>query len=126
MAEEKRIEISSTVLPSGTIVVKPVGKLDVFTFTELKKFIAEICTQAKVVFVVVDLGEVDYIASSGWSVLLSRRQSIRRDGGDLSIFGMNENLMRVYEAMRIDKMLPCGASLDEATALLKADEQPQI
>jgi len=55
MGEIKRIEISSESLSDGTVVLKPVGTLDVFTFTELKKYIAEICAQAKVIQMVVDL-----------------------------------------------------------------------
>jgi anti-anti-sigma factor len=117
-----RIDITSDLLPDGTRVIKPVGKLDVFSFTELKKYIEDLCASAQAILVVVDLSAVDYIASSGWSVLLSRRQAIRRLAGDLSICGLNADLKRVYDTMRIEKMLPSAASLAEATKLLKAPE----
>ena len=118
----QRIEIQSEVMPDGTRVVKPIGKLDVFTFTELKKYFEELCSQAKDVMVVVDLSAVVYIASSGWSVLLSRRQALRRLGGDLSIFGLSSDIKRVYESMKIDKMLPAGETVADATKLLNAPE----
>ena len=117
-----RLEITSATLPDGTKIIKPVGKLDVFTFVELKKYFEELCASAAAIMVVVDLREVVYIASSGWSVLLSRRQAIRRQGGDLATFGLNEDLMRVYDSMKISKMLPTAASLDEAAKLLSAGE----
>lgn len=119
---DKRIEISSEDLPDGVVIVRPVGKLDVFTFTELKKFIAEVCTAKPAVRMVVDLEQVEYIASSGWSVLLSRRQGIKREGGNLTVFGMSENLLRVYESMKIDKMLPSAPDQPGAIELVKAAE----
>ena len=119
MAGPKRVEISSQVLGDGTVVVKPVGTLDVFTFLELKKHIEE-QARAKGVLMIVDLSRVDYIASSGWSVLLSRRQAIKRDGGNLSVFAMNENLRRVYDSMRIDKMLPSAPDELGALSMVKA------
>ena len=117
----KRIEISEELLDGGVQLVKPAGKLDVFTFIELKKYFEELCArQPQGLRVVVDLSAVEYIASSGWSVLLSRRQAIQRQDGDLSIHGMNENLQRVYDSMRIDRMLPSAPSRSEAVGLLKA------
>ena len=117
-----RIDITSETLSDGTKVIKPVGKLDVFTFVELKKYFEELCAPAAVIMVVVDLSAVVYIASSGWSVLLSRRQAIRRLGGDLSIYGLNGDLKRVYDSMKITKMLPAADSLGDATKLLNASE----
>ena len=98
----------------------PSGLGDVFD--SLKKFIAEICAQNRSVRMVVDLADVEYIASSGWSVLLSRRQAIKREGGNLSVFGMSENLLRVYESMKIDKMLPSAVDQAGGIALAMAEE----
>jgi anti-anti-sigma factor len=117
-----RIEINSEILPDGTRVIKPVGKLDVFTFVELKKYFEDLCAGATALMVVVDLSAVVYIASSGWSVLLSRRQALRRLGGDLSIFGLSADLLRVYESMKIHQMLPAADDLSGASKLLKAPE----
>jgi anti-anti-sigma factor len=116
----KRIEISEEQIVGGIQLVKPVGKLDVFTFIDLKKYFEELCARMpQGLKVVVDLSGVEYIASSGWSVLLSRRQAIQRQAGDLSVFGMNDNLRRVYDSMKIDRMLPSAAGQEDAVRLLK-------
>ena len=115
-----RIEMQSETLASGVKVVRPVGKLDVFSFIDFKKYFEDLCAEAQGLMVVVDLSRVDYIASSGWSVLLSRRQAIRRQGGDLSVACLNENLRRVYDTMLIEKMLPAGQTVETAALLLKA------
>jgi anti-sigma B factor antagonist len=115
----QRIEITEETLEGGFRLVKPVGKLDVFSFIDLKKYFEELCArEPQGLMVVVDLTGVEYIASSGWSVLLSRRQAIQRLRGDLSIFGMNDNLKRVYDSMRIGRMLPSAVTLEEAKGLL--------
>jgi anti-sigma B factor antagonist len=116
----KRIEIVEEQMEGGIQLVRPVGKLDVFTFIDLKKYFEELCARLpQGLKVVVDLSGVDYIASSGWSVLLSRRQAIQRQGGDLSVYGMNDNLRRVYDSMKIDRMLPSAPSREDAARLLK-------
>ena len=117
----KRIEITEEKLEGGIQLVKPVGKLDVFTFIDFKKYFEELCARVPDgLKVLVDLTDVEYIASSGWSVLLSRRQAIQRLNGDLGICGMNENLRRVYDSMKIDKMLPSSASRSQALQQLQA------
>jgi anti-anti-sigma factor len=117
-----RLEISSQIMTDGTRVIKPSGQLDVFTFVELKRYFEELCAQAKDLLVVVDLSAVAYIASSGWTVLLSRRQALRRLGGDLSIFGLRDDIKRVYESMKIHKMLPAAENMTEAAKLLRAPD----
>jgi anti-anti-sigma factor len=113
-----RIEINTEELPDRTHLIKLAGKLDVFTFVEFKKFFDERFGGLQQILVAVDLGAVEYIASSGWSVLLSRRQAIKRSGGNLSIFGLNANLKRVYDSMKIQRMLPAADNQEEACKLL--------
>jgi anti-anti-sigma factor len=117
-----RIQINSKILDNGVRLAKLEGALDIFSYGELKKYLEELSADAKDVQVVVDLSAVSYIASSGWSVLLSRRKLMRLAGGNLSVFGLNEDIRRVYDAMRIDKRLPCGAGVNEALDLLKEDD----
>jgi anti-anti-sigma factor len=117
-----RIEISSWVADNGVRVVKPEGVLDAFSFVELKDFLSALCAQYGGIRVIVDLSEVPFVASSGWSVLLSRRLALRRLGGELSIFGLGIGPKRVYESMRIHEMLPAADNAAEATKLLHLGE----
>ncbi len=112
-----RIEIAS-VLAGDIQVVKSSGKLDVFSFTELKQFLEALAPNLKVV---VDLSETEYIASSGWSVLLSRRRTLKSSGGDLAISGLNAETKRVYDSMRISTMLPMAPTVEQAAQLLAGE-----
>jgi stage II sporulation protein AA (anti-sigma F factor antagonist) len=94
------------------------GKLDVFSFVQLKKQLEGVSAQDPAAKLAVDLSGVEYIASSGWSVLLARRKLGRLTGGDLLICGMSAELRRVYDSMRISKLLPAEADLDAACAKL--------
>ena len=118
MDDGKRVEITSRIVTDGIVVVKVWGILDVFSFHDLKKYIEELAKAAGS-RIVINLSEVEYMASAGWSVLLSKRQTIKHGGGELLIFGMNESLRRVYDTMKIDKMLPSAADENGALRLVK-------
>jgi anti-anti-sigma factor len=118
-----RIEIVSEMLDGGIHVVKTSGKLDVFSYLELKQFLETLGTATPDLKVVVDLSATEYIASSGWSVLLSRRKGLKLSGGNLSICGLSDETKRVYDSMRISTILPSAATVHEAVRLL-VDEQP--
>jgi len=113
-----RIEISSEVLADGIHVVKPAGKLDVFSFGELKQFFDTLSSATKEIRIVVDLSAVEYVASSGWSVLLSRRRILKLSGGDLTICGLSEEAKRVYDSMKIHTILPVANTPVEAARLM--------
>jgi anti-anti-sigma factor len=99
--------------------VRVAGKLDVFTFAELKKVLEDISAKDPAALLAVDLGQVTYIASSGWSALLARRKLARQGGGNLAICCVGPEIKRVYDAMRIGPLLPLADSLDEACQFLE-------
>lgn len=94
------------------------GKLDVFSFVQLKKHLEGVSAQDPAAKLAVDLSGVEYIASSGWSVLLARRKLGKLAGGDLVVCGMSAELKRVYDSMRIVNLLPAEADLKAACAKL--------
>lgn len=105
--------------PGRAWTVRLEGRLDVFTFVKLKKALEAISAQDPTAKLAVDLRRVDFIASSGWSVLLARRKLGRAAGGDLAVFGMNAEIRRVYDAMRIKALLPLAADQAAACQLLE-------
>jgi stage II sporulation protein AA (anti-sigma F factor antagonist) len=94
------------------------GKLDVFSFAELKGYFDELYEKTPSAKVVCEIDEVSYIASSGWSVLLARRKIARRENGDLCLVGMSGDIKRVYDSMKIGKLLPHRDDRIQAVALI--------
>lgn len=101
-------------MPGQAWQVSLAGKLDVFSFTKLKKHLEGISAEDKTAKVAIDLGRVTFIASSGWSVLLARRKLSRLGGGDLIVCAMPPELRRVYDSMRIAALLPVVSNMDIA------------
>ena len=108
----------------GVLIVKFAGILDVFTLADFMGEFKRSCGNPKVTLVAVDLGEVEYIASSGWSVLLSCRRALTMHGGEMSIFGLHDGIRRVYENMNIETLLPVVVSLEAVRMSLKAGVKP--
>ena len=52
-------------------------------------------------------------------MLLARRKLGRAAGGDLVVCGMNAEIRRVYDAMRIKTLLPLLPDLEAACRLLE-------
>jgi anti-anti-sigma factor len=115
---DKRLEISTTPDAKRKLVtVQIAGKLDVFSFHELKSVFESLVKEEAALNLVVDLANVTFIASSGWSVLLARRKLSGITGGNLVICNLNEDIKRVYNSMRLREILPLAASVEEACDL---------
>ena len=67
---------------------------------------------------VVNLSGVEFVASSGWSVLLARRKMSKLAGGELIVHGLNEEPRRVYTSMKIGDLLPLAGDENEAFEML--------
>lgn len=75
--------------------VKLVGRLDVKTAKEADEVFANATTEATNVRL--DLSELDYIASAGLRALKRLRNSVRDNGGTLTVTGVQDDVMNVLE-----------------------------
>lgn len=96
------LTMSSTV--NGDVnEVKLVGRLDVKAAREAEAGFAEAASAAK--NVVLDLSELDYIASAGLRALKRLRGDIRENGGTLTLRGVQDDVMEVFEMTGFAAML---------------------
>lgn len=120
-----RLDIEHEKIADGAMtLVHLKGKLDVFTFNELKAFFDGLRKEDKAAKIVVDMSAADYVASSGWSVLLGWRKMLRLGGGSLVLCGLRAETKRVYDVMRIDKLLPACADQAAAVKWLQEEAPP--
>lgn len=54
--------------------------------------------------IVLDCNELDYIASSGLRVLLRLRKACAAQGQQVTILGVNENIMEILKVTHFDRM----------------------
>jgi anti-sigma B factor antagonist len=102
---------------------RPAGPVEVFTFgvrldaaeagparSEMKRAIAEgRC------LLVLDLGPVRYMDSSGLFALIASLKDARAAGGDVALVGLSREMRTVIEVARLDRVFALYA--DEATAV---------
>lgn len=54
--------------------------------------------------IAIDCNALDYIASSGLRVFLRLRKASAAKGQQVTLFGVNENIMEVFKVTHFDKM----------------------
>jgi len=83
--------------------VKLVGRLDVKAAREVEAAFAEAAKAAP--NVVLDMTELDYIASAGLRALKRLRGDVRNNGGTLTLKGVQDDVMEVLEMTGFAAML---------------------
>jgi len=68
---------------------------------------------------VVDLAEVEYVSSSGISLMISKARSLGASGGKLALCRLRPLVRQVFTMTRIDTILPIAATREEALDLLR-------
>jgi len=111
--ERLRVDADERSVP-GAVVFRLSGRLDVFTYNELKKSMDPFLGAAAGKCWLVDLSQVPFVASSGWSVFIATRARLNAVGGRLGLLGMLSEQTRVYQSMRMGDLVPAFANLAEA------------
>jgi anti-anti-sigma factor len=99
-------------------LVRLKGRIDVFNYLQLSGALGDVAGDRQGLSLVLDLSDVVFIASSGWSVLLGVRSRLKRNQSKLVLVGMPPHLERIYQAMKLPVLIPAYPSLAEAEAAL--------
>lgn len=94
------------------------GRIDVFNYLQLSTALTDAAGGRQALSLILDLSEVAFIASSGWSVLLGVRSRLKRNDSRLVLAGLNAQNERVYTAMKLAALIPAYPSVAEAEAAL--------
>ncbi len=63
---------------------------------------------------VVDMGNVSYIDSSGLAVLIEAMQKVEKYGGKFALAGLQENVKPIFEIARLDQVFRIFSDVDSA------------
>ncbi|UCF04616.1 MAG: anti-sigma factor antagonist [bacterium] len=108
-----RIE-AGTVGEHGEITVLYLnGLIDTVSCSSLRSIMDDLIGQGKNKLVV-DMSGVEYVSSSGWGVFASRINDIRREGGDIKIFGMDQEVGSIFHMLGFDTIMRSFSILAEA------------
>ena len=117
------IQVSTEVAGSRNhiSIIKVGGYIDTTTSSELERALDSLLKQGRF-YIVVDLGNVDYISSAGWGIFISEIKSIRENGGDLKLVRMVPDVYEIFELLEFHHILDVYDKVNEAVNRFETSE----
>lgn len=113
------MELQYSELGNNIRVIKLIGDLDINGVNSVDVKFSGYCSGEKPL-VLVDLSEVDFIASIGIRMLTSNAKSINTRGGKLALLNPTPEVKAVLEMTGIPSIIPMYEKLESAQAVLMA------
>jgi anti-anti-sigma factor len=112
-------------LSQGVQALRLKGAVDVFTYKDMKQILENYGKEHTPPRLYVDMAEVQYVGSSGWSVFFLQASALEKAGGALCLGAMTDRVQRALSMIAPRKGLILTA-LNEAEALpLLLEHRPQ-
>jgi anti-sigma B factor antagonist len=106
------MEIAVDKIGDVAIAKLPVEELDASNAGELKRDIAPLLeAHAKLV---IDLGRLRFVDSSGLGAFISCLRKLNAKGGDLKLCGMSKQVRAVFELVRMHRIFDIFSTREEA------------
>jgi len=101
---------------SGNIaILKLKGRLDAASAKDVKDKVASFACEKKV-NLVIDMGEIDFIDSSGLGVLVASLRSANKAGGDIKISSLQDQVRTIFELTRLHRLFEIFDDSESAAA----------
>lgn len=97
-----------------TIIRIPVDALDAGNIMEFKTDIVPLLKNSKKVLL--NMGKVKFMDSSGIGAMLSCLRAVSSTGGDLKMFSVKEQLINLFKLVRLDRIIDIYESKNKAVA----------
>ena len=105
----------STREEGNRVIVAAIGEVDVFTAPLLDAELSRLTADGRV-NLVVDLARVDFLDSTGLSVLVKALKRVREAEGSLDVVVVSERVEKVFRITGLDQLIPLHASVAAALA----------
>jgi anti-sigma B factor antagonist len=103
-----------TIGPVGDCAVLQVtGEVDVYTAPMLREGIRELAARGAV-HLIADLGQVDFLDSTGLGVLVGGLKRLREDSGSLALVLKTPRILRVFQITGLTKAFAAWPSVTDA------------
>jgi anti-anti-sigma factor len=102
-------------LDNNSVIISPYGRLDSNTSTLLEKTLTAQLERGQR-WLYLDMGDVEYIASSGLKVLVSAWRRAHERGGDVTLSNLRPRLMEIFEMVGFDMLFGIFPDIDSALA----------
>jgi len=91
------------------------GEVDVYTAPRLRERLIEL-VEGGARHVVVDLGRVDFLDSTGLGVLVGALKRLRSAGGSFGLVCTKEPLLKIFRITALDQVFPLYETVEAAVA----------
>jgi len=108
--ETMDIEVTDS---AGITLVAPRGDLDMAAADQMKRALIKLVDDGKRK-VLVDLGQVGYVDSSGMGALVASLKHARTAGGELRLCALQDDVRAIFEMTRLNKAVTIHPSRSEA------------
>lgn len=118
-----QVSIEKSANHGSISIIRVGGYIDTTTSSELERALDSLL-KSGVYYVIIDLGNVDYISSAGWGIFISEIKGIRERGGDLKLARMIPDVNEVFELLEFHYILKSFNSVEDALGDfgIKSDE----
>jgi len=109
------MELSLTTRTVGEHTVLEIGgEVDVYTAPQLRERLIEL-VDGGARRIVVDLGRVDFLDSTGLGVLVGALKRLRAVGGTFGLVCEKEPLLKIFRITALDQVFPIFSTVEAAT-----------
>jgi anti-sigma B factor antagonist len=116
LCESAEVDLDvSTREEAGRVIVAAIGEVDVFTAPKLDAELSRLTADGRT-DLVVDLSRVDFLDSTGLSVLVKALKRVREADGSLDVVVTAERVAKVFRITGLDKLIPIHATVADALA----------
>ena len=113
-----QFDLSDESLDEATHLIAVRGEVHVSTAPEFSERLNEAIATGKT-GVVIDMTDVEFIDSTGLSVLLNALRRVTRQQGQLALAVSNPTVLRLFEITRLDSTFDIAPSREEAIARVR-------
>jgi len=99
----------------GYAVLEVAGEIDVYTAPQLRERLIAL-VEGGATQVVVDLGRVEFLDSTGLGVLVGALKRLRVVGGELLLVCAQERLLKIFRITGLDRVFALHDSVADATS----------
>jgi anti-anti-sigma factor len=115
----EKLEHKFEALTQGVHALRLKGSVDVFTYKEMKQLIEDFAKDQTPPRLYIDMTDIQYVGSSGWSVFFLQASVLEKAGGAMCLGQMNERVQRALDMIAPRKGLILTAATEaEAIPLL--------
>jgi anti-sigma B factor antagonist len=100
---------------AGWTVVNVEGEIDVYTAPRLRELLIELVNRHHY-HIIVNMEKVEFLDSTGLSVLMGGLKRVRAHNGSLSLVCTQERILKIFRITGQNKVYPIFATVDEAKA----------